>query len=475
MSPGRIVLLISGTLLALLGFGVALGGGVLVWAHAFDRDAEGYYRSPTYRLAGDGYAVVGEHIDLGAAPGDWAPWSDDIDVRLRVQSADDAVFVGIAEQDALDAYLAGVPHSVVTRLGASRTDVSVRDEPGVTAPADPASADIWVAQAAGAGVQELDWTVQPGTWAVAVLNADASPGVAVDAQAAASSALLLPLGGGMLLIGVLLLAVAAVLVVVATAAGMSRAGAPGPAASARAGRYPLALSGRLDEPLSRWMWLVKWLLLLPHYLVLALLVPVFVILTIVAGVAILLTGRYPRAVFDFNVGVLRWTWRVAFYGYSALGTDRYPPFTLDSADYPADLQVAYPARLSRGLVLVKWWLLVLPHYLIVAVLAGGALSWTFQDGPRSWNVSLGGGVIGVLVVVAGLLLLVRAAYPRGLFDLVMGLNRWVYRVIAYAALLTDEYPPFRLDPGGPEPPPPLPPAPGPADTTGMARPLEPSV
>lgn len=134
-----------------------------------------------------------------------------------------------------------------------------------------------------------------------------------------------------------------------------------------------------------------------------------------------------------------------------LGTDRYPPFSL-AADpaYPADLDVAYPGRLSRGLVLVKW-LLGLPHYVIVGLLVGGSVGWATDDGAR---FETGGGILGLLVIVVGLVLLFTGRYPRALFDVVVGFNRWVYRVLAYAALMTDEYPPFRLDQGGSEPPPP---------------------
>src|SRR4051795_476574 len=73
--------------------------------------------------------------------------------------------------------------------------------------------------------------------------------------------------------------------------------------------YPLRLEGDLAPQLNRWLWLVKWALLIPHFILLFFLWVAFIALSVVALFAILFTGRYPRGIFDFNVGVLRGSWR----------------------------------------------------------------------------------------------------------------------------------------------------------------------
>ncbi len=232
--------------------------------------------------------------------------------------------------------------------------------------------------------------------------------------------------------------------------------------------YPVHVEGHLDPNLSRGLWLVKWLLALPHFIVLAFLWLAVLALSVVAFFAILFTGRYPRGIFDFNVGVLRWGWRVAFYSYGALGTDRYPPFSLhDDPEYPARLEVDYPEQLSRGLVLVKWWLLAIPQYLLVSIFVSGLVFTAPNlDGVTSDPAAWGVGLISLLVAIAGFALLFTGRYPRSIFDLVVGLNRWVFRVVAYAGLMTDEYPPFRLDQGPTEPV-----APSDGETAASAAPV----
>ena len=227
--------------------------------------------------------------------------------------------------------------------------------------------------------------------------------------------------------------------------------------------YPVRVRGDLDPALSRWQWLVKWILAIPHYIILLFLHIAYFVVTVIAFFAILFTGKYPRALFDFNVGVMRWRWRVLFYALSALGTDRYPPFSLQpNPEYPADLEVDYPEQLHRGLVLIKWWLLAIPHYLVLLAFYGGGRFFMGNHGMGHHHHHWGGGYVSVpliciLLLIAVVALLFTARYPKGLYDFVIGINRWAIRVRAYASLMRDEYPPFRLDIGAREPEPPAPP------------------
>jgi hypothetical protein len=469
MKPARIVSLVLGCLLLLPGLGMLLGGGALGLGYAFARDGDGYFEKSLDRLQTPTAAIRSEKIDFLADPGspDWLVDAIDADLRVRVDAVDEtSLFVGVGRDVDVEAYLADVAHDELIDIegNASPRYERIAGSRMLTPPTDET---FWRATAVGTA-PVLDWSATAGNWVVVLANADGSRGVAADVEVGAKSGAFLPVTFFLLGAGVLLVGGAVALIVVGTRRQPEPEGVRRTVPSAVAGigesvatqEHPVSLNARLDPDLSRWMWLVKWILAIPHFVVLALLWVAFVVTTFAAGVAILFTGRYPQGIYEFNLGVLRWTWRVSYYCTTGgIGTDRYPPFSLQrEPDYPAVLDIAYPERLSRGLVLVKWWLLAIPHYLILAVLLGAGIGWTLDSGNLSFE-PLGGGLLGLLVVVTGAILLFTGRYPRSLFDLIVGFNRWIFRVIAYAALMTDRYPPFRLDQGGAEPGSPLPPPP----------------
>jgi hypothetical protein len=175
------------------------------------------------------------------------------------------------------------------------------------------------------------------------------------------------------------------------------------------------------EQLSRLLIFVKWLLAIPHLLVLWVLGIAFSIVTLIAWFAILLTGRYPRGMWDFAISVMRWQANVG--AYLLLQRDEYPPFS-GSEPYPVRLELGYPERLSRWKIFLKW-LLVLPNVFVFYFVI----------------------LIGYFaVILAWFAILITGRYPRGLFDFVTGTMRWANRINAYVNLLTDAYPPFRMGP-----------------------------
>ena len=185
--------------------------------------------------------------------------------------------------------------------------------------------------------------------------------------------------------------------------------------------YPLTYDVEYPGELSRWLIFVKWLLAIPHLIVVYGLGVAASLLTFIAFFAILFTKRYPRELFDFVVNINRWNANVISYLF--LLRDDYPPFSWDSGLYPVTYEVAYPEELSRWLIFVKW-LLVIPHIIVLSFLFVGMF---------------------LALIAAWFAILFTGRFPESLFRFVVGVNRWQLRANAYMNLMCDEYPPFSME------------------------------
>jgi hypothetical protein len=184
--------------------------------------------------------------------------------------------------------------------------------------------------------------------------------------------------------------------------------------------YPVRFDVEYPERLNRWLIFIKWLLALPHLIILYFLAAAMGVVTFIAWFAILFTKRYPESLFKFAVGVQRWQNNVIAYVY--LLRDEYPPFSFDAGEYRLTFEADQPGDLSRWMIFIKW-LLVIPNVIVWAVLAVAAY---------------------VVTIVAWFAILFTGKYPRGIFDFVVGVLRWSARANAYVNLWTDQYPPFSL-------------------------------
>jgi hypothetical protein len=198
--------------------------------------------------------------------------------------------------------------------------------------------------------------------------------------------------------------------------------AASPPVATAAADYPVRFDVEYPERLSRWKIFVKWLLAIPHFIIVALLQTVGGVLVLIAFFSILFTKKWPRGLFDFMVQIQRWTMNMVVYALT-LQRDEYPPFSGEAGEYPVQLEIDYDENLSRWLIFVKW-LLIIPHLIVLVFLAIAAY---------------------VVVFIAFFAILFTGSYPRGMFDFVTGVLRWSIRVNAYGQwLVTDRYPPFSL-------------------------------
>jgi hypothetical protein len=195
------------------------------------------------------------------------------------------------------------------------------------------------------------------------------------------------------------------------------AAAPTPAQS-----YPVRYDVEYPEQLNRWLIFVKWILAIPHLIILYGLSIAAYLISFIAFFAILFTKRYPQELFKFVVNIQRWNANVS--AYALLMRDEYPPFSWEAGQYPVDYDVEYPEELSRWLIFVKW-LLAIPHIIVLALL----------------------GIVAYFVlIIAFFSILFTQQYPESMFKFVVGVNRWSQRLTAYVYLLRDEYPPFSTEP-----------------------------
>jgi hypothetical protein len=197
---------------------------------------------------------------------------------------------------------------------------------------------------------------------------------------------------------------------------------PQPPAPASAAGYPVQADITRQEEYSRFMPLIKWLLAIPHYIALFFLGIAALVVILISFFAVIITGRYPRGMFDFVVGVHRWGWRVASYVF--LMVDPYPPFSLDDdPGYPARFSIDYPEGVNRWRPLVHW-LLIIPYAFIAAILLY---------------------IAELMVFFAFFTILFTKKFPEGLFRLTLVPLRWNARSYAYHFWLVTKYPPFVWD------------------------------
>lgn len=232
----KIVSIVVGILLILVGLGLLLPGGFLLWAHQTQTDGSGFFETSSRAVATDSYALTTPEVTVhvGSEWADWLPEGAAGTVRLRVESDGENIFVGIGPADEVDAYLANVAHDQMIDFSTSGDQIRYRSVDGGAPSTPPADQDFWVVSASGSEVETLEWEVVDGEWTAVIMNADASAGIEAQASIGAQFDILFPIAIGLLVAGFVALAIGILLVVL----GARRSRPDAAAQAAYPGAYP---------------------------------------------------------------------------------------------------------------------------------------------------------------------------------------------------------------------------------------------
>ena len=216
LSTGRVVLIVLGSIVALIGLALAAGGGFLLWVDRTQREG-GYLTTPTERFSTSTYALTRERLGADAGGPNWIGndnWLGKVRIRGEGTAAK-PLFIGIGPEAAVAGYLGRVAHADVEDINFDPFRVEYRAIAGGALRRPPSAQNFWAASASGQGRQTVTWKVCEGDWSVVLMNADGSRGVAADVDLGAKLSFLLWVAIGLLVGGALILGGSVALIVLA--------------------------------------------------------------------------------------------------------------------------------------------------------------------------------------------------------------------------------------------------------------------
>ena len=218
MSAGKIILLVFGIIGLLISVGLLVGGGALLLVDNTIKDREGFYTTRTIQMQKDSYAVVSGPANIDIDTGwDWG-WGWDLGdlVTFKVAGSNNdpsnRIFIGVAKESDIDAYLSGVEYDEMTQLHVSPDRVDYRNHPGNNVPGAPTSQAFWTKSTYGTGTQILEWELEPGSHSLVIMNDDGSAGVDMNIVFGAKVPLLFAIGVGILSGGVVALLISILMI-----------------------------------------------------------------------------------------------------------------------------------------------------------------------------------------------------------------------------------------------------------------------